>query len=391
MEENNKENNNKNKRKKIFFYFAVALVITGIVVFCLWFFYFRTHKSTDDAYVHGNMIELNAQVPGTVITICAEETDFVKKDQILVELDPTNYVISLERAKASLASQVRSVANMFATCDALKAQLVEAESSYEIAKINYDNRAPLVSSGAISKEEFQHVTLQLNGVTAELERVYEMLRAQEALVGNTTIDNHPLVNEAKDRVRQAWVDLKRTKIVAPTDGYVGMRKVQLGESVSQQTPLLAVVPLNEIWINANFKETQLSKMRIGQRAKMHADIYGRSVTFTGSIVGLNPGTGNVFSILPPQNATGNWIKIIQRLPVRVSIDSDTLDQHPLMLGMSMDVTIDVSNKSGAVLSKASVSKPLYMTNVYARQEEGAELIIRDIIRENIVDDGRAKR
>lgn len=384
------EENNGNRRKKFFIYFGIIVLVVAVILFCLWFFYFRTRQSTDDAYVHGNMIELNAQIEGTVITICTEETDYVRKDQILIELDPTNYTIAFEKAKASLAAQVRNVAHMFATYEALKAQLIEVESKYAIATVNYENRVPLVSSGAISKEEFQHVSLALEGAAAEKSKTLEMLRAQEALVGNTTIETHPLVVEAKDSLRQAWVNLKRTKIVAPTDGYVGMRRVQLGESVSPQTPLLAIVPLNEIWVNANYKETQLSKMRIGQKAKMTADIYGRSVVFSGTVLGFNPGTGNVFSILPPQNATGNWIKIIQRLPVRVSIDPDALERHPLLLGMSMNVTVDLENQSGPVLSTMAPSKPIYMTDVYKKQEEGAEMIIRDIIRENIIIDGRAQ-
>ncbi len=378
------ETSNSNKRKQLFVRLGTAVGLLALIAFCLWFFYFRYYRSTDDAYVHGNQIQLNSQIQGTVVSICAKETDFVEKDQILVELDPTDYLLSLEKAKSTLAYNVRQVVHMFAVYNSLKAQLVETEKHYEKTKIDYENRVPLVSSGAIGMEEFQHVTLQLEATKAQLEKVYEQLLAQKALVGKTTIEEHPLVVQGKEMVREAWVNFQRTKIVAPTDGYVGPRKVQLGESVSPQTPLLSVVPLNEIWVHANFKETQLDKMRIGQKASIEADMYGRGVRFTGTVVGLLPGTGNAFSLLPPQNATGNWIKIVQRLPVRISLDPESVTKHPLMLGMSLNVRVDVSNVDGPVLSHKKETKPLYTTSVYRRQEEGAEEIIQGIIHDNIV-------
>lgn len=370
-------------RKRYFLKFGIAIAVIGIAWFCLWFFYLSHYESTDDAYVHGNMIELNAQVSGTVVKICADETDFVRKDQILIELDPTDYEIAFEEAKANLATQVRKVENMYAQADSLKAAVKEAEAQLKTAAIDYENRAPLIHSGAISKEEFEHAVLSLEGANASFDKVYKSMQAQLALVENTTIEDHPLVVQAKDALRKAYVNLRRTKIVAPASGYVGMRKVQLGESVSAMTPMMAVVPLDSIWVDANFKETQLSKMRIGQRVTMHADMYGRSVTYYGTLVGLNPGTGNVFSLLPPQNATGNWIKIIQRVPVRVSLDSDAVQNNPLVLGMSMNATVSLSKQDGPQLARIPPAKPLYSTSVYEEQMSGVEEIIEEIMQKNV--------
>lgn len=374
----------KQKRTIYFTYFAVILGLITVVSFCLYFFYFRIYKYTDDAYVHGNLIQINSQVAGTINAVCVEETDFVQKDQILIELDPTDYIIRLEKAKSTLANAVRDVSMQFQKYDALQAQLKEAEAHLELAQVDFDNRAPLVDTGAIAKEEMEHVTLKLQSAKAALEKVWFTLRAQEAYIGDTTVDTHPIVVEAKDGLRQAWIDLKRTRIVAPTSGYVGMRRAQLGESVVPNTPLLSVVPLEELWVDANFKETQLSRMRIGQKVKIYSDIYGGSVLYTGDLVGVNPGTGNVFSILPPQNATGNWIKIVQRVPVRISLDPDSVKQHPLVPGMSMYVTVDTSDQSGDTLATVPRSKPLYTTRVYEQQELGVQEIIRDIVRENNV-------
>ena len=370
------------KRNMILLWVSAGFILIGIAVFLYWFTILRFEKFTDDAYVHGNMIELTPQVPGIVTSINVDNTDLVEEGQVLIELDKTDYQIAYEMRKNELGDTVRSVVQVFLKVEELEAELEQKDALLFKAEKDYKNRVNLVGVGGVSREEFEHVEADFAGAQAARRATYLLLQSAYAEVQNTTIRTHPLVKKAADGVKDAYVNLQRCSILAPSSGYVAMRSAQLGEYVGLSEPLMAIIPLNELWVDANYKEVQLSKVRIGQSVHLVSDIYGSSVVFHGKIVGINPGTGNVFSALPPQNATGNWIKIVQRVPVRVSLDPNQLKKYPLWLGLSMNVTVDIHDTSGPMLAEATRIRPIYQTKIYSQQEEGAMKIIDQIILEN---------
>lgn len=371
------------KRKKIMKWTGAGILFAGLVVFALWLFYFRFIEFTDDAYVSGNLVELTPQVAGIVASINVDNTDYVEEGQVLIELDKTDFIFALEKSRNQLAETVREVVQMFLKVEELEAQLQIKEADLVRAEQDYENRVNLVNIGAVSIEEFEHVEAALKSARAASREVYHMLQAAYAQVQGTTVRTHPLVLKAAQQVKDDWVSLQRCDILSPVNGYVSQRVAQLGEWVNLAEPLLAIVPLNELWVDANFKETQLADFRIGQDVKLRADLYGWGMTYKGKVVGINPGTGNTFSILPPQNATGNWIKIVQRVPVRISLDAKQLERNPLWLGLSMDVTVDIKDTSGERLSEYRTAKPIYRTSIYSQQEEGADQLIEDIVSSNI--------
>lgn len=361
---------------------AIFLAVGGAILF--WFLVWgQFEESTEDSYVHGNMVQLNSQIPGIVTSINAEETQFVKKGQVVVELDRTDPEIYYERSKAELGDTVRHVLALYQNVNTLIAELGVKKADLYKATCDYENRVPLVKPGAVSKEDFEHAIAALEAAKSSLKVTKHELLAAYAQVQNTTLQTHPLVVKAADQVKEAFVNLRRCQILAPADGYVAMRNVQVGESVDVTTPLLAIVPLETLWVEANFKEIHLKNVRIGQQVTIWADLYGRSVKYYGKVTGLSAGTGSAFSVLPPQNATGNWIKIVQRLPVRVDLNPDELEKHPLMIGLSMHTHIDTHDRSGDLLAKGKpVLEPIYATDVYPRQELGVEGVIASIIKEN---------
>ncbi|QVL56794.1 MAG: efflux RND transporter periplasmic adaptor subunit [Simkaniaceae bacterium] len=371
-----------NKRNKLLIYTASGFILVGIIIFIYWVEVLRYEQYTNDAYVNGNMIELTPQVPGIVTSINVDNTEYVEEGQVLVELDKTDSRLAFEKAKNSLAETVRNVIQMFIQVERLQAELEQKDAELYRAEKDYQNRVNLVGVGGVSREEFEHVEAAFVGAQASRKETYHALQEAIALVQNTTVATHPNVKKGADGVRDTYVNLQRCDILAPMSGYVAQRTVQLGEYVNVSQPLLAVIPLSELWVDANYKEIQLSRVRVGQSVRMTSDIYGRKVVFSGKVLGINPGTGSVFSALPPQNATGNWIKIVQRVPVRVSLDSQQLKKHPLWLGLSMDVRVDIHDISNEMLREPSRLKPIYKTKIYKEQEEGVQAIIDKIIQEN---------
>lgn len=377
-----KPNDNK-KRNKILILTSAGFLLIGVIVFIYWAEVLRFQEYTDDAYVNGNMVELTPQVPGIVTSINVDNTDYVEEGQVLIELDKTDNRFAFERAKHTLGEMVRTVVQMFIQVDELSAELEQKDAELFRAEKDYQNRVNLVGIGGVSREEFEHVEAAYLGALASRKETYYALQSTIAQVQNTTVNTHPNVKRAADDVKDAYVNLKRCDILAPMNGYVSQRTAQLGEYVNVSEPLLSVIPLTELWVDANYKETQLSKVRIGQSVRMISDIYGRSVVFSGKIIGVNPGTGSIFSALPPQNATGNWIKIVQRVPVRVSLDPQQLKKNPLWLGLSMDVTVDIHDTSSEMLAEPRRTKPIYNTKIYSVQEQGVAPIIEKIIQDNM--------
>jgi membrane fusion protein (multidrug efflux system) len=372
----------------------VGVVVIVAIVWGLYHFLVgRWYEGTDDAYVDGNVVQITPQVPGTVISIGADDNDYVREGQTLVKLDPSDADVALAQAEAALAQAVRKVRGLYSTVHTSKADVAARESAVQQAQADYKRRKGLADSGAISAEELAHARDALTTAQSALAAAQAQLATTNALVSDTEIATHPDVKAAAAAVRAAWLNDQRTTLVAPVSGYVAKRTVQVGQRVQPGTPLMAVVPLHQVWVDANFKETQLQDMRIGQPVTLTSDVYGGGVTYHGRVAGLGIGTGSAFSLLPAQNASGNWIKIVQRLPVRIELDAKDLDKYPLRIGLSMNVDVNLHNQSGPMLAKNAPQRPVFSTDVYAQDRAEANALIARIIHANsgpIADSAQAK-
>jgi membrane fusion protein (multidrug efflux system) len=365
------------------------LIILGIAVLAIlgagiyYLLFLRGHVSTDDAYVDGNLVRLTPQVAGTVIAIHTDETQFVRRGQVLVQLDPRDTEVALAQAKATLAQTVRDVAQLFAE-EQRDAALVQTQQ-VQLAQANEDvaRDHPLIAVHGVSQETLQHEENTVRSARAALQQAQATLASTRAAIAGTTPATHPRVLQAEAALRTAWLAAARTRVVAPVSGYVVRRSVQLGQQVAPSTEMLAIVPVDSMWIDANFKENQLSGVRIGQPVSVSADMYGSRVHYHGRVLGLTPGTGSALAVLPAQNASGNWIKIVQRLPVRIGLDPHELEAHPLFLGLSTKVDVDIRVQSGATLSQQPAWVAALNTDVYATQEAGADAAISAILAANL--------
>ena len=384
------------KRKKALMAVAALVAIGGVAYGIYWALVLNHFESTDNAYVQGTVVQLTPQVSGTVVAIQADDTDHVKAGQVLVKLDPADAQVALEQAEAQLAQTVREVRTVYANNSTLKAQialrgadLARAKSELARAQSDVDRRAPLVATGAVGKEEFEHTQSQLTAARSSVEAgqsavlaAREQLASNQALTEGTPVEQHPNVQRAAARVREAVLALGRSQLLAPIDGYIAKRNVQLGQRVQAGAPLMAVVRLDKVWVEANFKESQLQKLRIGQPAELYADVYGKKVIYHGTIEGLGAGTGAAFALLPAQNATGNWIKVVQRVPVRIALDPQELQSHPLRVGLSMDASVDISNTSGRMLADAARAPDATQTDIFQGDRSAADARVRRIIAAN---------
>ncbi|RFO98923.1 EmrA/EmrK family multidrug efflux transporter periplasmic adaptor subunit [Rhodoferax lacus] len=356
----------------------------------------RQEEATDNAYVQGNVVQITPQVGGTVTAIFADDTDFVKAGQALVQLDPADAKVALDQAEANLAQAVRQVRALYANNSTLGAQIAVRESDITRARTDLaratddlNRRQALVGNGAVSKEELGHAQSQVNlaqnaltaaqaGVTA----AREQLNSNQTLTEGTRIESHPSVLAASAKLREAYLAVHRAALPAPVDGYVAKRTVQLGQRVAAGAPLMSLIPLNQLWVDANFKEVQLRNIRLGQPVKLTADVYGTRLEYKGTVVGMGAGTGAAFALLPAQNATGNWIKVVQRVPVRIALDAQQLVSNPLRVGLSMEASVDISDQSGKSLSEAPHPTSAVQTQVYADMDKGAADAAHKIILAN---------
>lgn len=371
------------KRRKALLILFAALAIAAIAWTLYYLLVLRWHQDTDDAYVQGNVVNITPQVQGTVVSIGADDGMKVRAGQVLVQLDPNDAQVAYDQSVANLANTVRQVRGLFSAVDAGQADLSAREVAVQKARADVKRREGLVASGAVSAEELAHARDELASAEAALSSSRGNLARNRALVDATTIARQPQVAAAAAQLRQAYLNLQRSAIVAPVDGYVGKRNVQLGQRVAPGTALMTIIPLEQVWVDANFKETQLANMRIGQPVELHSDLYGSGVRYDGKVVSLGLGTGSAFSLLPAQNASGNWIKIIQRVPVRIEIEPRQLAEHPLRLGLSMHVDVSIRDQNGAVLAAAPPAKPVLSTDAYAKQLHDADAMIDKIVRENL--------
>ena len=401
----------KSKRKKNLLLFTLIVLAIAAVTLWLYFTQWRYQVSTEDAYVSGNQVQINAQISGTVTAIGVNDTDMVKAGQTLVALDQADNGLALETAKAQLRTAIRQYKTQTATIQQADVNISQAQtamnevqSQIESAKIallaaqsDYQRRAALMASQAVSQEEVQHAADTVKKAQAQLDAaVAKQATARSAVVTaeaqrNVTIANlgkndvlsQPAVQTAMANIQTAWLNLNRTQIVAPIDGQIAKRGVQLGQKISAGTPLMVIVPLHDLWVDANFKESQIKDIHLGQAVNLTSDIYGKEVIYHGKVIGLSAGTGSAFSVLPAQNATGNWIKVTQRLPVRIALDSKELQQHPLRVGLSMHAELDSRDQQGKpqVATATASNKPVAQLQPQVDMS-GATKIIQQIIQQN---------
>ncbi|WP_294901717.1 multidrug efflux MFS transporter periplasmic adaptor subunit EmrA [Tatumella sp. UBA2305] len=374
--------NKKKKRKTLLILLAIVCLVVAIGYFAYWFLVLSHYQDTDDAYVAGNQVVIMPQVSGSVTRVWFDDTDYVKKGDILVSLDKTDAQQALDKAETALATSVRQTRQEMINSKQYQANITLKKVALAQAQADLQRRIPLGKSQLIGREDLQHARDAVTSAQADLDVATQQYNANQAILLNTTLENQPAVQQSATAVRDAWLALQRTDIRSPVDGYVSQRSVQVGSQITSSSSLMAVVPDKQLWVDANFKETQLADVRIGQPATIVSDIYGDDVVYHGKVVGLDMGTGSAFSLLPAQNATGNWIKVVQRLPVRVDIDPQDLAKHPLRIGLSTLVTVDTANKDGKVLASSIRSTPAYESNALELQLGQVNKMISDIIKAN---------
>jgi membrane fusion protein (multidrug efflux system) len=376
-----------------------ALVLLAAVGYGIyWALVLRHVESTDNAYVQAPVVQITPQVAGTVQAVLVDDTDVVKVGQPLVRLDPSDAKLALERAESQLAQVVREVRTLYANNAALDAtiKLREAEvarMASEVARASDDvaRRRPLMASGAVAGEEMRHAEAALAaansalaGARSALAAAQEQAASNRALTDGTSVDKHPNVDRAAAALREAWLALQRTELPAPVAGQVARRSVQVGQRITPGAPLMSVIPLDQVWVEANFKEAQLRRMRIGQAVTLSADLYGSRIEYRGRVAGVGAGTGAAFALLPAQNATGNWIKVVQRVPVRIELDAQQLASHPLRVGLSMQATVDVQQDAGApLLSALAAPRASSSTPVFDADPAEADRRVQAIIAANL--------
>ena len=373
-----------NKRTRLLLLVLSVFVLAGGGYAAWWLVHGRYHETTDDAYVGGNLVQITPQVAGTVISIHADDTDYVKGGQTLVTLDKADARVSVEQAEAQLAKTVRSVRNLRATSTGGEANVAMRRAELRKAEQDLARRRSIEASGAVSGEELQHAIDSVSSARAALDAAQQELAAQRAMVDRTDVHDHPDVRAAAARVREAYLTLARTAIPAPVSGFVARRSVQVGQRVAPGNVLMSVAPLEDVWVDANFKENQLASLRPGQPVTLVADAYGSSVEFHGKVAGFGAGTGAAFALLPAQNASGNWIKVVQRVPVRIALERKELDAHPLQIGLSMKVDVDTHSRSAAPLQRVARDAPVYETKAFDDVDAKADERIERIIAENSV-------
>lgn len=360
---------------------GAVVLLTGLGYTGHWLLHGRYFESTDDAYVNGDVVQVTSEVPGTVVSLSADDTQLVNAGQTLLTLDPADAEIAEANAEADLARAVRQVRGLFAQGQELRAQIEQREQAARTAGEDLTRRGGLIADGAISAEELSHARDAVTTTRANVSAARQQLSQTVAQIDGTTIADHPQVLAAAAAVRNAALALHRTELVSPVSGVIAKRSVQVGQRVAAGMPLLAVVPLDNVWVDANFKEGQLARMRSGQPVTVRTDLYGRHITYHGHLVGIAAGSGNAFALLPSQNASGNWIKIVQRVPVRILLDPKELKANPLRVGLSATVRVDLHDDSGPLMSTAVRNVPL-PTQASAGDDPAVTQRIAAIIAEN---------
>jgi membrane fusion protein (multidrug efflux system) len=370
-------------RRRILTILVLLFAAAGIGWAVFWFLVLSTREKTDDAYVNGNKVVISAQISGTVVAVLADDTQRVVAGQVLVRLDPVDGETALSRAASILAQTVRQVRQQRSTADQYDAVIASRKLELARAEVDLARREPLLADQAIAPEELRHGREAVALARAALDQAVRQANAAHALIDGTQVADNPSVLEAKAAYRDAWITAQRNAVVAPVSGYVAERSVQLGQHIQAGQALMTVIPLNALWIDANFKEAQLRQLRIGQPVEVDSDLYGGSVVYRGRVKGMAAGTGAAFALLPAQNASGNWIKVVQRVPVRIQIDPADLAKYPLRIGLSTTVIVDTQNRSGPVLAADVHEEAPDDTHVLVRDVDRASREADAVIRRNL--------
>lgn len=357
-----------------------GLILAGLLA--AWYVIHIDSERTEDAYVDGNAIQVTSQVSGTVTAIAADNTDYVNAGTPVVRLNPVDAHIQFERSKAALARATRTARTQYSQVEQLQAEVEQRSNDVAKARADLGRRSQLAASGAVSREEISHSEDVLKNALAGLTATRQSLAQRKAMVDGTTLRNHPDVLSAASNLRDAYIALDRTVIKAPVNGIVTKRSVQVGQRINPGVAMMTVVPMDHLWVNANFKESQLEHIRIGQPVSLTADSYGTDLVFHGKVVGLDAGTGSAFALLPAQNATGNWIKVTQRVPVKIALDPQEIAAHPLRLGISMRVRVDTQSRKGEVVRSDVPSDDIYSTAVFEDELKNADALVESVIKDN---------
>ncbi|MDW3683742.1 HlyD family efflux transporter periplasmic adaptor subunit [Cupriavidus sp. CV2] len=375
---------NQNTRKRLLALLALTSALAAAGYGAYYYTVARFHEETDDAYVNGNLIQLTPQVTGTVVAVNADDTQIVKAGEPVVSLDAADARVALASAEAALGQTVRQVSALYVNNNVLDATMQQRQADLARARDDLRRRTEVGEAGAVAAEDVAHARDAVKTAEAALESARQQLASNHALTDQASVADHPSVLASAAKVRDAYLANARNTLPAPVTGYVARRSVQVGQRVAPGTPLMAIVPLDGVWVDANFKEVQLKHIRVGQPVELHADLYGGGVTYHGKVVGFSAGTGSAFSALPAQNATGNWIKVVQRLPVRILLDPEELRAHPLQIGLSMQVDVETHTAAGSQLatSGATPYRTTYRTDVFQRYGEEADREITRIIAQN---------
>ncbi|HEX4045427.1 MAG TPA: efflux RND transporter periplasmic adaptor subunit [Gammaproteobacteria bacterium] len=361
---------------------SMIFLCLGLLYLLYWIFIARFYETTDDAYVDGNTVQVMSQINGHVTAILAEETDLVVKGEPIIQLEKADAEIALKNAEAQLALTARQVAALYKDVAEWQANVQTQQDNLDKTQADFTRRQQLVVNRTISIEDLQHAKIAFQSAQSSLLSAQNQLAANQALVGHIDLYHHPKIQEAAAKLRDAYLTWQRTTIYAPETGYIAKRSIQVGEHVTPNMVLMVIVPLNQVWVEANFKESQLQHIRIGQTVDIIADAYGSGLVYHGKVIGLSPGTGSAFDLLPPQNATGNWIKIVQRLPVRIGLDAAQLKKYPLRIGLSVTATVYTRQRQGAVLAQAPKQNIIYQTKDYSVDLQHANQLIDLILRAN---------
>jgi membrane fusion protein (multidrug efflux system) len=371
------------RRRRVLLLIAGIFILVGALWACYFVLVLEKREKTDDAYVNGNRVVISAQISGTVVAVLADDTQLVNAGQVLVKLDPIDAQTSLSHAGSALAQTVRQVRQQKATAGQYDSEIESRRLDLTRAQADLAKREPLLGEHAIAGEEVRHAQESVQMARAALTQAERQASAAHALIDGTPVESNPAVLQAKDVYRDAWIASQRNAVIAPVSGYVAERSVQLGQHIQAGEALMTVIPLHSLWVDANFKEVQLRNLRIGQKAEVRSDLYGGSFIFHGRVQGMSAGTGAAFALLPPQNASGNWIKVVQRVPVRIQIDDDDLKKSPLRVGLSATVTVETTSRDGPVLALEGSGKPVGDTQVYAQDLEKANAEADAVVRRNL--------
>ena len=375
---------NDKKRKTVLAGITLLFIAVGVAYAAYYQIVLSKVQTTDNAYVGGNLVNLSSQVTGNVTEIGADETQMVQAGAPVIKLDAADADVALAQADAKLGAAVLQQRQRYADVAQYDAAVAHRKLQLKNAEEDLARRKPLADDHTVSGEEVEHARQAVDNARAAIKVALQQEAAAQAGVAGVPVARHPAVQAAKADYVQAWLAARRNTILAPVSGYVAKRSVQIGARATPGTSLMSIVPLDQLWVDANFKESELRNIRVGQPAKVEADMYGDKVEFHGKVVGLSAGTGSAFSLLPAQNASGNWIKVVQRLPVRIALDPAELKAHPLRIGLSTTVSVDISKTDGAVLGAAMPRAPVYTTQALTQPLQQAAVAADGIIAHNLV-------